>query len=116
MERKVIQFQILPAKGKLWRFNTGLGCYDIAYSESMIIYLFSDGTLQCEPAYSFDNLYPMDNLEGSHFISYLRTNDFDLDYIKENWDCTLEEAKEQIRELIEVSGIRCSDEVLGMLK
>lgn len=115
MERKVVQFQILPAKGKLWKYQNKYGSYDVGYWENMIVYLFSDGELQCEPVFYFYNLEPMDELDG-YFIDYLTKYDFKLEHIQQDYDCTLEKAKEQIRELIKVSGIRCSDEVLEMLK
>lgn len=115
MERKVIQFQILPAKGKLWRYDDGFGNYNVGYWENMIVYLFSDGTFQCEPLYFFDCIEPADETDG-HFISYLKKGDFDLEYIQRESDCTLEEAKEEVLRYIELSGIKCSDEVMDILK
>lgn len=115
MERKVIQFQILSAKGKLWKYNDGFGNYSFGYWENMIVFLFSDGTFQCEPVFDLNDLEPLDKSEG-FFIEYLHRYDFDLQDIQNADECSLDEAKKLLLGLIKMSGIKCSDEVLEMLK
>lgn len=114
MKTKVVQFQVLSAKGKLWKFENEIGGYSFSYIENMIIYLFNNGEMQCDPLFDYRDLEPLED-EG-YFIDVLESCDFDLENIMKMDECNLEDAKKQMLELIKQSGIRCTDAALKKLE
>ena len=116
MERKVVQFQILPAKGKLYIIDNqeGLG-YDCTIYDSMIVYLFEDGTIVCNPLGSWRDLDYCDY--GGFFIEH--ADAINVEFLVKglmNYDhLTYEEACKSVYDYIIKSGIEYSDDTLKKL-
>lgn len=116
MEEKVIQFQILPAKGKLYIIDNqeGLG-FDCTIYDSMIVYLFEDGTIKCNPLYSWNDLD-----YGGYAGFFIESADsINIEYLVKGFmnynHLTHEEACKSVYDYIIKSGIKYSDDTLKKL-